>query len=192
MAGELTLVLGGARSGKSAFAESLVRALDQPTVYLATGQPTDAEMSDRIQRHRRSRPAHWITVEEPLDLGGGLRVALGPGEGKGAKYVEGKVPGAVLIDSLDIWVANLVLKHQKESSTQQLSLALSAVDQLLGICASSPAAFFVVSSEVGLSLVPPSPLGRRFQDLLGEVNQKVASRASRAYLVIAGMPLQLK
>jgi adenosylcobinamide kinase/adenosylcobinamide-phosphate guanylyltransferase len=182
MASQIVLVLGGVRSGKSAFAEKLARKLDQTTLYLATGQATDQEMAERIRRHQESRPASWITLEEPLELAGAIESALAAPE----------PPGVVLVDSLDIWVSNLLLKHEEEAAATLESLALSAVDWMLAVCFRSPAAFFLVSSEVGLSLVPPYPLGRRFQDLLGLVNQRVAAAANRVYLVVAGIPVELK
>jgi adenosylcobinamide kinase/adenosylcobinamide-phosphate guanylyltransferase len=103
-----------------------------------------------------------------------------------------EAPGAVLIDSLDVWLGNLLLEHQGQAAEALCSLALSDVDRLLEVCRCSPAAFFLVSSEVGLSLVPPYPLGRRFQDVLGLVNQKVAGAATQVYLVVAGIPMELK
>ena len=100
----LTLVLGGVRSGKSAFAEGLVSELSRPTLYLATGQATDAEMVERIRRHRERRPTHWLTLEEPLEPATALANAL----------AEPNPPQAVLLDSLDVWVANLLLAHENE------------------------------------------------------------------------------
>jgi len=182
MAAELSLILGGVRSGKSAFAERLAKRLTQPTLYLATALGTDSEMVERIRRHRASRPRHWVTLEEPLDLARRLDVAL--------TVVD--PPGVVLIDSLDIWLGNILHRHKKEAPQTAESLTLSAIDQLMAVCRRSPSAFFLVSSEVGHSLVPTYPLGRRFQDLLGEVNQKVAAAASHVYLVVAGIPVELK
>lgn len=182
MAAQLSFILGGVRSGKSAFAEKLVRKLAQPTLYLATGLATDNEMAERIRRHRRARPSSWVTLEEPLDLAGRLEAVLaGP-----------DAPGAVLIDCLDVWQSNLLLERQGQAPEALCSRALSDVDRLLEVCRCSPAAFFLVSSEVGLSLVPPHPLGRCFQDILGLVNQKVAEAATQVYLVVAGIPVELK
>jgi adenosylcobinamide kinase/adenosylcobinamide-phosphate guanylyltransferase len=182
MTSQIVLVLGGVRSGKSAFAEKLVRELDQPTLYLATGQATDQEMAERIRRHRKSRPASWVTLEEPLELAGALESALAAPE----------PPGVVLVDSLDIWVSNLLLKHEEDTTATLERLTLSATDRTLEVCSGSPAASFLVSSEVGFSPVPPYPLGRRFQDLLGLVNQRVAAAANRVCLVVAGIPVELK
>jgi adenosylcobinamide kinase/adenosylcobinamide-phosphate guanylyltransferase len=181
-ASHLCLVLGGVRSGKSAFAEKLARELARPTLYLATGLPTDAEMEERIRLHRQSRPASWSTLEEPLDLPGRVEAALssdGP-------------PGAVLIESLDFWVSNMLLEHEDQPGPAVESMTLSAVDNLVAVVRRTSAAFFVVSGEVGLSLVPPGPLGRRFQDLLGLANQRVAAAADRVYLVVAGIPTEIK
>ena len=177
----LSLILGGVRSGKSEFAESLARDLNRPTLYVATGRPTDAEMEERIRRHRERRPAHWSTLEEPLDLAGELKTILSASD----------PPPAVLIDSLDTWVSNMLLEHQEEGG-QAEALTLAALDRLLEAQRRWPEAWFLVSSEVGLSPVPPNPLGRRFQDLLGLVNQRVAGAAGRVCLVVAGIPIEVK
>ncbi|MFQ6029902.1 MAG: bifunctional adenosylcobinamide kinase/adenosylcobinamide-phosphate guanylyltransferase [Dehalococcoidia bacterium] len=182
MVSQLSLVLGGVRSGKSAFAEGLALELAQPTLYLATGQATDTEMAERIRRHRERRPSHWQTLEEPLDPADALSAALAVPH----------PPGVALLDSLDGWVSNLLLQHESADPDEVESLALGTIDRLLETCNSASAAFFLVSSEVGLSLVPPYPLGRRFQDLLGLVNQRVAAAADRVYLVVAGISVVVK
>lgn len=182
MSNQLTLVLGGVRSGKSAFAEKLVRELDQPTRYVATGQVTDAEMAERIRRHRESRPADWATIEEPLE----------PAEALASALAEAVHPNAVLIDSLDTWVSNLLLKHESQPTSDLESLTMSQVDQLVKAGQHPFTSVVMVSSEVGLSLVSPNQLGRRFQDLLGLVNQRVAAAADQVYLVVAGIPVEIK
>jgi len=184
MSPHLSLILGGVRSGKSEFAESLARDLNRPTLYVATGQPTDAEMEERIRRHRERRPTHWSTLEEPLDLAGGLKTVLS------AASTSDPAP-IVLVDSLDSWVSNMLLEHQEDGG-QAESLTLAALDRLLNVQRHWPEAWFLVSSEVGLSPVPPHPLGRRFQDLLGLVNQRVAAAAGRVCLVVAGIPVEVK
>ena len=177
----LSLILGGVRSGKSEFAESLARDLNRPTLYVATGQPTDAEMEERIRRHRERRPAHWSTLEEPLDLAAGLKTVMSASD----------PPPAVLVDSLDTWVSNMLLESREEGG-QAETMTLAALDRLLILQRHWPEAWFLVSSEVGLSPVPPNPLGRRFQDLLGLVNQRVAAAAGRVCLVVAGIPVEVK
>ena len=182
MTSRLCLILGGVRSGKSSFAEKLAQEMGGPTLYVATGLPTDQEMEQRIRRHRESRPAHWTTLEEPINLAAGVESELS----------SMATPSVILVDSLDLWVANWLLEYQSKEARAVEDSAICAINQLLSMACRTPAAYFLVSSEVGLSLVPPEPLGRRFQDLLGLVNQRVAAAADRVYLVVAGIPQELK
>ncbi len=186
MAPRLCLVLGGVRSGKSAFEEQLAGSLSVETdgrvLYLDTGLPTDTEMEERIRRHQESRPPHWSTLEEPLELADCLGQAMacaGP-------------PGVVLIDSLDFWLTNMLLEYGNQDNQAMETATLGQLDRMLDVIAGTTASFFLVSSEVGLSLVPTSSLGRRFQDLLGLVNQRVAAAADQVFLVVAGLPTQIK
>ena len=183
MASRICLVLGGIRSGKSAFAERLVRETGGTALYVATGVATDAEMQARIRRHREARPAHWTTLEEPLDLAAALA----------ARLLDGAAPPhAALIDSVDVWLANLLLGHEQESKQRLEDKALQCVDALVAVMEESPIAFFLVSSEVGHSLVATEALGRRFQDALGLVNQRLAAAAHYVYFVTAGIPTKIK
>ena len=156
--------------------------MDLPTLYVATGRPSDAETEERIRRHRERRPAHWTTLEEPLDLPAQVEAAL----------EATAPPPVVFVDSLDFWVSNMLLEHQEETNQAAEPLTLAALDRLLEVRCRRPQDWFLVSSEVGLSPVPPNPLGHRFQDLLGLVNQRVASAADRVYLVVAGIPVEVK
>lgn len=178
----MTLVLGGIRSGKSAFAEKLVRDLDKPTLYVATGLPTDPEMERRISLHRERRPKDWTTLEEPIDLAGGLKSALDLRP----------APEAVLVDSVDHWVSNVLLRHENDSADEVESFVMSTIHSALQACGKLTGDVVLVSSEVGLTLVAPYSLGRRFQDLLGLVNQRVAAAADNVYLVAAGIPVKIK
>jgi adenosylcobinamide kinase/adenosylcobinamide-phosphate guanylyltransferase len=191
MASQLCFVLGGVRSGKSAFAESRVASLDQSTLYVATGLAVDDEMKERIRRHRESRPSHWLTLEEPSKLADKMAPLLQDPDSPGAV-----IPGVVIIDSVDVWVANLLMEHQgdTESSTKSSieETVMAETDKLLALASASSQGFFMVSSEVGLSLVPPEPLGRKFQDVLGMVNQKIAAAATEVFLVVAGLPNRIK
>jgi len=180
--GRATLILGGIRSGKSAFAEKLAGERRGSTLYLATGRPVDTEMEERIRRHRENRPATWRTLEAPLDLAGPLRQALAAEDAL----------SVILVDSLDGWVSNLLLGHEDDPAPKVEDLALSHIQRLTELMGESQAEFFLVSSEVGFSLVSPNSLGRRFQDLLGLVNQAVAAAADTVYLVTVGLPMQLK
>ena len=189
MTAKVSLVLGGVRSGKSAFAERLVRESGRPSVYMATGVASDPEMEERIRRHQESRPAGWATIEEPLDLAGRLEAVVKDLVGHGEPLLPAP---AVLIDSLDLWVANLMMGLDGADTGETERRVLDALEGVLRCAGQSPALLFLVSSEVGLSLVPAEPLGRRFQDLLGTVNQRVAAAADRVYLVVAGIPTEVK
>ncbi len=176
------LILGGVRSGKSAYAERLALDLGIPTVYLATGQAGDDEMKERIRRHRQRRPSHWETLEESLELAGVLNNHL---QSAGN-------PIAVIVDSIDFWVSNLLMGHEDRAEAEIESLALDEAARLMEVGRKRQATLLLVSAEVGLALVPPEPLGRRFQDLLGLVNQRLAESSARVSLVVAGAPLAIK
>lgn len=172
----MTLVLGGARSGKSRFAEGLARRSGQPVVYLATGTPGDAEMADRIARHRAARPPEWTTVEEPLDPARGYAALTGP--------------GVLLVDCIGFLVTNHLLRHP--GSIDQAEAALGqALDRLADGAAGARAAV-VVSNEVGMGVVPEYPLGRQFRDALGRANQRLAAAARRVFVTWAGIPVEIK
>ena len=165
----LTLVLGGARSGKSRHAEALVERHPPPWRYIATAQALDAEMTARIAEHRARRPAGWITAEAPLDLAGAL-----------AATPDGQ---PVLIDCLTLWLTNLLLAGaDPEPETSRLAAALAA----------PRGPWFAVANEVGLGIVPENPLARRFRDAAGRLNQAVAAAANEVLFIAAGLPLRLK
>ncbi|ADV67734.1 bifunctional adenosylcobinamide kinase/adenosylcobinamide-phosphate guanylyltransferase [Deinococcus maricopensis] len=169
MPAELVFVTGGARSGKSAFAEARAHALGGAGVtYLATAQAFDDEMRDRIGRHRADRPAAWDTLEEPLDVAGALRAARHP---------------VVLLDCLSLWVSNLMLADHPDDAI------LRRVDDLL---AENTRTLIVVTNEVGLGIVPDNALARRYRDVLGWANQRAARASTEAYLLASGLPLRLK
>lgn len=163
------LVLGGASSGKSAFAEGLVTGLGRPRVYVATAQAWDAEMEAMIARHRAARGPDWRTVEAPHDVASALR-AVDPGE-------------AVLIDCATLWLSNRMLADA--DLPEEEGRLLAAMD-------ACKAPVVVVSNEVGLGIVPDTPLGRRFREAQGGLNQRLAARADLVVLVAAGLPLALK
>lgn len=165
----LTLVVGGARSGKSAFAESLVRASLRPRRYIATAEAWDDEMAARIARHRTDRGLDWTTVETPRDLPAALATA--------------RADEAVLIDCATLWLTNhLLADHDIAAETEALLVALAAC----------PAPVVVVSNETGWGIVPENALARRFRDEQGRLNQRLARAAGLVVTVIAGLPLVLK
>ena len=173
---QLIFVLGGARSGKSTFAEHLAKECGR-VLYVATAVSFDDEMRQRVDMHRRQRPAEWDTLEEPLALPSTLGPAL-----------EGY--DICLLDCLTLWISNMLLAREDNPTAEQE--ILTAAGELLEVYESSSATWIVVSNEVGLSLVPPSPLGRKFRDVQGRVNQMFAARADRAYMLIAGLAMDLK
>ena len=166
----VSLILGGARSGKSAYAEGLITSQPGAWVYLATAEAGDAEMRSRIDHHRARRGPGWLTVEEPLELAATL-------------LREASQQRVVLIDCLTLWLANLMAAERDlEAETEKLLTLLAAP--------SGPVV--LVSNEVGLGIVPETALGRRFRDHAGRLNQQVAAQAQSVVFMAAGLPLQLK
>jgi len=161
----LVLLLGGARSGKSQHASRLAAASGLPVTFVATAEARDAEMAERIARHRRERPADWLVVEEAVDVRGAIARA--------------RPDAALVIDCLSLWVANLV----ERGSTDEEIEAEAAAAAAAGAARHAPS--IAVSNEVGLGIVPVSELGRRYRDVLGRVNAVWAAAAGEAYLVVA-------
>jgi adenosylcobinamide kinase/adenosylcobinamide-phosphate guanylyltransferase len=178
-----TLVLGGARSGKSAYAERLALASDKPVVYIATAGAGDSEMAKRIANHRRQRPAAWLTVEEPLALAEALRRWSGSGR-------------LVLVDCLTLWLSNLMFSapgDYPEVGDIELPEQFHAQrEQLLQTLAQFDGDVVLVSNEVGMGIVPYGAVSRCFADEAGRLNQAVAAVCGRVVFVAAGLPLILK
>jgi len=170
----LTVLTGGARSGKSAAAVAAAAASGAPVTFIATAEPSDDEMAERITRHRAERPANWTTVEEPHDLAGAV-TEVDPAD-------------TIVVDCLAIWVTNRMLDDPPVASPELVAEASGLADHL----AKRPGLSLVVTNEVGSGVVPPTPLGRDFRDLLGTVNQQVVRAADHAYLAIAGRLLPLE
>jgi adenosylcobinamide kinase/adenosylcobinamide-phosphate guanylyltransferase len=169
----VTLVLGGVRSGKSNYAQQLGDGAGR-VVFVATAEAHDDEMRRKVERHQNTRPAHWRTVEEPLDLAETI-VRHGPD------------CDLMIIDCLTFFAANLLeARGDDPHSIEQ------AVEDLCQALQSPPCSVVLVSNEVGSGVVPAYPSGRRFRDLLGEMNQSVARVASNVLLLVAGLPLLLK
>jgi len=181
--GKLTLILGGARSGKSTYAEKLAVRNSGRVAYIATAQALDAEMQARIAIHRQKRPDSWKTYEIPIGVG---RVLLD-------NPLQAEV---ILLDCLTLLVANRLLEAAPDVDQPDEAVATakveSEIDELLMAIRSSPAEWIVVSNEVGLGLVPPYPLGRIYRDLLGWANQRVVSVAGKVVFMIAGIPMRLE
>ena len=167
----LTLLLGGARSGKSRLAVRLAQDRGAPVVYVATGEGRDDEMQGRIEQHRAERPAGWTTVEEPLELEQAIRGA--PDD------------ATLVVDCLSLWVAN-ALERGPVDEVEALGAAAAAAAAARG------GLTIAVSNEVGLGIVPMHPLGRAYRDLLGRVNAGWSEAADEAYFVVAGRTLALE
>lgn len=162
-------MLGGARSGKSRYAETLVATSPPPWLYVATAEPLDDEMRARIVEHRARRGADWRVIEAPRDLAGVLATAC--------------AGSAILIDCLTLWLSNLMLAERDiDVEINRLEAALAGI--------AGPVV--LVSNEVGLGIVPDNALARRFRDAQGRLNQRIAARADRVVLMVAGLPLVVK
>lgn len=167
--GLVTLVLGGARSGKSRYAEWLIATYPKPWVYIATAEARDGEMAERIAAHRARREAGWQTIEAPHEVPEALAAAQGD--------------AAVLVDCLTLWLSNLMLgSFNVEAMTERLEQALAA--------RGGPTV--LVSNEVGLGIVPDNALARRFRDAQGTLNQRIAAKSQRAVMMVAGIAVAVK
>jgi adenosylcobinamide kinase/adenosylcobinamide-phosphate guanylyltransferase len=181
--GKIVFVLGGARSGKSAWAEE--RALEREragasVVYLATCEhrPEDVEMSDRIARHRSHRPSTWRTTEEAYEI-----------EEQASALVAGDV---MLVDCLSLWVSNLLLETPEQGEVGTAEAVLGRVRKFLHAARRSLGDVILVSNETGCGVVPPSRLGRLYRDILGWANQEAAKVADEVWFLVAGLPQRLK
>ncbi|HET9934973.1 MAG TPA: bifunctional adenosylcobinamide kinase/adenosylcobinamide-phosphate guanylyltransferase [Methyloceanibacter sp.] len=167
--GNITLILGGARSGKSRYAERLIESEPAPWIYLATAEAHDGEMERRIAEHRARRDRRWQTIEAPHDLAEAL--AALPSR------------SAVLVDCLTLWLSNRLL------ADADIDREIEGLERAL---ASHDGAVVMVSNDVGSGIVPDNALARRFRDLQGVINQRIAAKASRVVLMVAGLPLAVK
>lgn len=170
MMGKVVLVLGGARSGKSRFAESLGDALPGRHVYIATAQAFDDEMTSRIARHRADRSRHWHTAECPLELEDAIREHAGKDT-------------VLLVDCLTLWLSNLMLGDHDVATAR---------DRLASLAPGIQGVLLLVSNEVGQGIVPDNALARRFRDEAGWLNQALARAAHEVWFVTAGIPQRLK
>ncbi|HXZ06269.1 MAG TPA: bifunctional adenosylcobinamide kinase/adenosylcobinamide-phosphate guanylyltransferase [Ktedonobacteraceae bacterium] len=190
----LILILGGARSGKSTFAERLATRSGKTVAFIATATDGDDEMHERIIQHRASRPREWLTIEEPLDLVGAVQQAF-------------HVADVAILDCVTLWLGNMLLQEQSElqsddqdqvelhfTSDQFHERTLQHIEELLAVIQRPVVGktLIIVSNEVGLGIVPAYQLGRIYRDTLGYVNQRLAQIAERVYLMVAGMVVDIK
>lgn len=170
----LTYITGGARSGKSRYAQNLAEACPGPLLYVATAGIYDNEMAERVRLHQADRSARWNTLEEPLWLADRLPEAAAG-------------QGALLLDCVTLWLTNLLFHYGEDAA-----LVLAEVERFIAALPQLQAPLFLVSNEVGGGIVPDHPLGRLFRDLAGSVNQRLAAVSDEAWLVVSGLPLRLK
>ncbi len=165
------LILGGARSGKTGFAERLAMRAGESPLYLATAQALDTEMRDRVRLHQQQRHKRFATLEEPIALTTALKAAA-------------KAHDVILVDCLTLWITNLLgTNHDVAKAVEELAMALPAIEASRVI---------LVSNEVGLGIVPDNPLARTFRDLAGAAHQRLAQICSDVHFVVAGLPMTLK
>lgn len=197
MAKSFTLILGGARSGKSRFAQSLAAKLGRNVLFVATGEPLDEEMASRIEEHKRMRPKNWRTLEVDIEVGQKLKGQI-------------KDADVVLLDCLTLLVSNILTKEDRnpfsspltgkdegegesdEAISEAETQVMAEMEDLLDCIAKHECDFIVVSNEVGLGLVPDNKLGRIYRDLLGKANQLLAQHASEVYFMVSGIPVKIK
>jgi adenosylcobinamide kinase/adenosylcobinamide-phosphate guanylyltransferase len=171
-------ITGGARSGKSRFAEGVAHRFGTPLGYLATAQTLDDEMAERIQKHRLRRGDAWQTVEEPLHLPQALTCCDGTCK-------------ALLVDCLTLWLSNLLFHYQEQGEDAEARI-MEDVQRLTATLGAMRTPVIVVSNEVGQGIVPENRLARRFRDIAGQANQLLAAMADEVHVVISGIPLRLK
>ena len=180
IASRITLILGGARSGKSSHAQSLAEATGRSVTFLATAQALDEEMTSRIETHRLERPAGWETVEIPCDI---------------APHVSQIKSEIVILDCVTLLVSNLLMQFVKDDLVDEKPFMLAVKKEIEGLIAAiheQKQEWLIISNEVGLGLVPPYQMGRVYRDALGWANQRLAREADRVLFLVAGIPMVVK
>jgi adenosylcobinamide kinase/adenosylcobinamide-phosphate guanylyltransferase len=170
---KIIFITGGARSGKSRFAQGLAQGFSGPKAYLATAQALDEEMAERIRQHKMSRPPDWHTLEEPLRLTDCLRE-------QGARF------HVILLDCLTLWLSNILLAGWTQEDI------LQEADQWIETCRKIPCSLILVGNEVGMGIVPDNPQARIFRDLNGWMQQKIAQEADEVYFMVSGLAQKMK
>ncbi len=177
--GRITLVTGGRRSGKSAYAQRYAESLEKPRTYIATCPVIDNEMKARVEEHKTNRVNKgWVTIEETVDLAGAI-IKAAPG-------------GTLLIECVTLWLSNLMYKSEKEKEDFTESHALKLTGEALTVCRKVDSDIIFVTNEIGWGVIPDNPMARKFSDIAGKVNQLIACEADAAILIVSGFPVELK
>lgn len=171
--GKITFILGGARSGKSAYARELANRQKKKVAFIATCEPLDKEMRERIRLHKKNRPSNWKTFEEPLFVSKILKEIT-------------NIYEIILIDCLTLLISNLLLKGSKEGGIEK------EINKILSMLKKNKNKSIIVSNEVGLGIVPDSRLGREFRDIAGRINQQVAEKSDEVFFAVSGIPWRIK
>ena len=180
MRSRITLILGGARSGKSSHAQSLAEATGKSVTFIATAQALDEEMARRIQKHRAERPADWETLEIPCEI---------------ASHSSQVKSDVVLLDCVTLWVSNLLMQFVKGDLVDEapfMQAVQEEIEELVRRIREQDQHWFIISNEVGLGLVPPYQMGRAYRDALGWANQRLAREADHVLFMVAGIPMVVK
>jgi len=196
---KLIFILGGARSGKSAYALKLAESTPGKRLYLATAEALDDEMAARIKKHKKERVNTWTTIEEPIRVADVIRKNNPPSPpfAKGGQGgLSGKKYNVILLDCLTLWISNLMHTANRSSPLAGEGKGggriTKEIHSLISACKNSQANIVIVSNEVGLGIVPDNPLARQFRDIAGYANQKIAQAADEMYFVAAGIPVKVK
>ncbi|MBI3753746.1 MAG: bifunctional adenosylcobinamide kinase/adenosylcobinamide-phosphate guanylyltransferase [Deltaproteobacteria bacterium] len=174
---KLIFILGGARSGKSAYALKLAESIAGERLYLATAEALDKEMAERIKKHKKERGNNWTTIEEPMRIADVI--------------AKDKKHAVILLDCLTLWLSNLITNYELRITNLDSQIA-KQIASLISACKKTKANIIVVSNEVGLGIVPDNPLARRFRDIAGIANQKMAEAADEVYFVVSRIGMRIK
>ena len=180
MKGKITLILGGARSGKSSYAQRLAEEFGKSVTFIATAQALDDEMAARIQKHQTDRPSTWETLEIPFDI---------------ASCVRQIKSNVVILDCITLMITNLMMQYVNDDLVEEepfLAAVQEEIDEFIEAVQQPGQDWFIVSNEVGLGLVPPYQMGRAYRDALGWANQRLAREADHVLFMVAGLPMVVK
>ena len=172
---KIIFIIGGARSGKSSFAVSLAKKISDNVYFIATCNPQDKEMKKRVAIHKKDRPEKWKTIEEYYDISSALE-----------KIQQEEINGIIIVDCLTLWISNLMMKKYKEKDI------LKEAEKTIASAQKLSSSIIIVSTEVGVGIVPANKIAREFRDITGRLHQFIAGKSDEVYLMCAGIPIKIK